>query len=187
MSRSDNRAALLEEVARFQAEVRRLALAVVQEIVREERERRLTKAPRRRGRGGSSARAAAPAARSRKQRAPAAAAAESKERAPAPADEAQPPGTPGGSGGAAAAAAAGAPANGRKGRVTWTRESIIAELASWMASGTAIEAAFVARHGPPGLVAATRRLFGRFEAGLNVAALHVSKLYPDGPPERLPG
>jgi hypothetical protein len=27
-------------------------------------------------------------------------------------------------------------------------------------------------------------VFGRFEAGLNVAALHVSKLYPDGPPTR---
>ena len=66
----------------------------------------------------------------------------------------------------------------------WTRESIVNELANWMLSGTAIDATFVTRHGPPGLVAATRRVFGRFDAALNVAALHVSKLYPDGPPER---
>ena len=72
-------------------------------------------------------------------------------------------------------------------RISWTRESIINELATWMAGGTVIDAAFVRRHGPPGLVAATRRVFGRFEAGLNVAALHVSKLYPDGPPSRSSG
>jgi len=68
--------------------------------------------------------------------------------------------------------------------VPWTREAIINELASWLASGTTIDATFVTRHGPPGLVAATRRIFGRFEAALNVAALQVSKLYPDGPPSR---
>jgi hypothetical protein len=68
--------------------------------------------------------------------------------------------------------------------VPWTRETITNELATWMLSGTAIDATFVARHGPPGLVAAARRVFGRFEAALNVAGLHVSKLYPDGPPER---
>jgi hypothetical protein len=56
-----------------------------------------------------------------------------------------------------------------------------------MLSGTAIDATFVTRHGPPGLVAATRRIFGRFDAALNVAALHVSKLYPDGPPARTTG
>jgi hypothetical protein len=55
-----------------------------------------------------------------------------------------------------------------------------------MLSGTAIDAAFVTRHGPPGLVAAARRVFGRFEAALNVAGLRVSELYPDGPPQRTP-
>jgi hypothetical protein len=78
---------------------------------------------------------------------------------------------------------AAAPAGGRK-RAAWTRETVVNELASWLLSGTAIDATFVARHGPPGLVAATRRIFGRFEAALNVAALHISKLYPDGPPGR---
>jgi hypothetical protein len=63
---------------------------------------------------------------------------------------------------------------------TWTRESIVAELATWMGGGTAIDATFVSRHGPPGLVAAARRIFGRFEAALNVAALHRSKLNPEG-------
>jgi len=33
-------------------------------------------------------------------------------------------------------------------------------------------------------VAAARRAFGRFDAGLNVASLHKGKLYPDGPPAR---
>jgi hypothetical protein len=84
---------------------------------------------------------------------------------------------------AAAQPAEPAATTGRK-RVTWTREAIINELATWMLSGTSIDATFVARHGPPGLVAATRRIFGRFDAALNVAGLHVSKLYPDGPPER---
>ncbi|HEX7844140.1 MAG TPA: hypothetical protein VF469_41980, partial [Kofleriaceae bacterium] len=78
-----------------------------------------------------------------------------------------------------------APAGGRK-RVPWTREAIINELATWMLSGTAIDATFVQRYGPPGLVAAARRIFGRFDAALNVAGLHVSKLYPDGPPNRNP-
>jgi hypothetical protein len=75
------------------------------------------------------------------------------------------------------------PIGGRK-RAPWTRESIINELTTWMSNGTAIDAPFMSRHGPRGLVAATRRIFGRFEAALNVAALNVSKLYPDGPPAR---
>ena len=69
-------------------------------------------------------------------------------------------------------------------RARWTRESIISELATWMLSGTAIDAQFMARHGPRGLVAAVRRIFGRFDAALNVAALHNAKLYPEGPPAR---
>jgi len=79
-------------------------------------------------------------------------------------------------------AAARAEATGK--RVRWTREAIIDELARWMASGTMIDASFVRRHGPKGLVPATLRIFGRFDAALNVAGLHVAKLYPDGPPGR---
>ncbi len=66
----------------------------------------------------------------------------------------------------------------------WTRDSIVSELATWMLSGTVIDAQFMTRHGPKGLVAAIRRVFGRFEAALNVAALHNAKLYPEGPPAR---
>ncbi|TMQ10500.1 MAG: hypothetical protein E6J90_32015 [Deltaproteobacteria bacterium] len=73
---------------------------------------------------------------------------------------------------------------GSPGRARWTRESIIVELATWLLAGTAIDAQFLARHGPRGLMAAARRVFGRFEAALNVAALHNAKLYPDGPPAR---
>ena len=67
-------------------------------------------------------------------------------------------------------------------RVQWTREAIIDELARWMVTGTAIDAPFVKRNGPPGLVPAAIRVFGRFDAALNVAGLHVAKLYPAGPP-----
>jgi hypothetical protein len=69
-------------------------------------------------------------------------------------------------------------------RVRWTRESIISELARWMVTGSTIEASFLKRHGPPGLVPAALRIFGRFDAALNVAGLQVAKLYPDGPPAR---
>jgi hypothetical protein len=178
MRHSDPRAALTDEVARFQAEIRRLALAAAHEILRQELDRRL-------------ARLAAPARRrallARPEPAPRPPAREPpREAPPAPAPveaAAREPVTavPAGNG------PGNGPGNGRgeaKKRSPWTREAIIEELASWMASGTAIDAAFVARHGPPGLVAATRRIFGRFDAALNVAGLHFSKLYPDGPPSR---
>ena len=168
MRHPDPRAALTEEVARFQADIRRLALAAAHEILRQELDCRLARlsAPARRR-----ALIATP---------PAARASEPAREAPAPAEPAarEPAAAV-----PAAAAAPGPAANGKR-RSPWTREAIIEELASWMASGTAIDAAFVARHGPPGLVAATRRIFGRFDAALNVAGLHFSKLYPDGPPSR---
>jgi len=72
---------------------------------------------------------------------------------------------------------------GRK-RVAWTRESIVHELATWVSKGTVVDASFLTRHGPPGLVAATKRVFGRFEAAMNVVALHLSKMNPEGPPAR---
>jgi hypothetical protein len=198
MRRSDNRAALTDEVARFQSEVQRLAFAAIRAVLKQELDRRLAKLqPTRqraasRGRPGSAVVPAPVRTRAR----PPAPPAGGPERVPRTRDTVrdtvtardavtardtvtavepaavktreQPPDPP---------------AGGRK-RVPWTREAIINELASWMLSGTAIDATFVTRHGPPGLVAATRRVFGRFEAALNVAGLHVSKLYPDGPPTR---
>lgn len=55
----------------------------------------------------------------------------------------------------------------------WSRENVISELGKWLLGGSA-DAAFVKRHGPPGLVAAAKRYFGRFEAALNAANLAIS-------------
>jgi len=199
MRRSDPHTALTDEVARFQTEVRRLALDAVREILQQELDRKRAKLPVARPQAkppATRSRAKPPAARSRAKppatrppEAPDIAAVPAVATAapePAPASDATlaqtetptetPTQTP-------APTPTPAPTGSRK-RVPWTREAIVHELANWMLSGTAIDATFVARHGPPGLVAATRRIFGRFEAALNVAALHVSKLYPDGPPER---
>jgi hypothetical protein len=175
MRRSDSRTALTDEVERFQDEVRRLAFAVVRELVKQEIERKRSKLPAAKPRVRATSRAAVPAAAptvpvvSTPPPTPPVTATPATPAAPAAAQSPEQPAEPA--------------TTGRK-RVTWTREAIINELATWMLSGTSIDATFVARHGPPGLVAATRRIFGRFDAALNVAGLHVSKLYPDGPPER---
>ncbi len=68
----------------------------------------------------------------------------------------------------------------------WTRETVIHELSTWLLSGTAVEASFVRRHGQPGLAAAAKRIFGRFDAALNAANLHLAQQYPAGPPTRKP-
>jgi hypothetical protein len=209
MGRSDNRTALTDAVARFQAEIQRLAFAAVRAIIKQELERRpakpepvrqrkrqpaqhvgrklarqpdgeldlaLAQGPERqlelplaRQAEPDAARQAGPTAETQPERQPAG--------VPEPSDAAAVP---------AAVTPEQSPTSppGRRKRVPWTRETITSELANWMLSGTAIDAQFMTRHGPPGLVAAIRRVFGRFEAALNVAALHVSKLYPDGPPGR---
>jgi hypothetical protein len=200
-----------EAVARFQAEVHRLALAAARSIVEQELARRRAALEPARGR---KPRAAPPARRQLElgfgkapQRTPerqldlaldrpldrplAASVAADAERAEPP-REAEPPGSAVADAEEAAATAAAtaapgpAPGSGAlgRGRMRWTRDSIISELATWMLSGTAIDAQFMTRHGPKGLVAACRRVFGRFEAALNVAALHNAKLYPEGPPVR---
>jgi hypothetical protein len=199
MRRSGSHIALVDEVARFQAEIQRLAVAAVRAVIEEELARRRAKPEPARPRKRQAvehaerqlelglaqepqrqlelplARPAAPEA------APGAEAAvetqAERERAGAP-DAAVP---------ATATVTAEQQPNlsaGDRRRARWTRESIISELATWMLSGTAIDAQFMARHGPRGLVAAVRRIFGRFDAALNVAALHNAKLYPEGPPAR---
>ncbi|TMQ05530.1 MAG: hypothetical protein E6J90_28685 [Deltaproteobacteria bacterium] len=51
---------------------------------------------------------------------------------------------------------------GRPDRARWTRKSLVSELATWLLSGTVIDAQFRARYGPRGLVAAGRhRATGR--------------------------
>lgn len=184
MTRSPNHAALYEAIEQFQTEVRRLALGAVHTVLGQEidRKRAKQKPARRRAAPAVSARAeaAASAATAREPVAPPAPPEPAADAATSPPpDEATspPPTTEGGPETTTAA-----PTDGRK-RGPWTRDSITSELATWMLSGTAIDAAFVTRYGPPGLVAAARRLFGRFDAALNVAGLHISKLYPDGPPK----
>jgi hypothetical protein len=158
MTGSDHRAALTDEVERFQAKVRQLAFAAVRVVLEQELERKLAKR-----------RSVRPRVEivERTDPAPAPPAATAPEPA---ATDAAPKETPA------------APVS--RGRVAWTRESIVSELASCMSSGTEIDAAFLTRYGPPGLVAAARRVFGRFDAAMNVAALHFSNLYPDGPPAK---
>jgi hypothetical protein len=70
---------------------------------------------------------------------------------------------------AAAEPAPAPPASGRRPR--WTQATIVDELCTWLLGGTAVEASYLRRHGPPGLVAAAKRLFGRFDAALNAANL----------------
>jgi hypothetical protein len=196
MRRSGGHAALGDAIAAFQAEIQRLAFAAVRTIVEAEIARRQAQPGRTRPRKGRPAhhpggqrdlgvnqaprrqlelplaRFAAPDA-ARLADFPVETRAEgerSGELAPAlatPTGEPQPSVPTGGTG-----------------RPRWTRETIISELATWLLSGTAIDAQFVTRHGPRGLVTAARRIFGRFDAALNLAALHNAKLYPDGPPAR---
>jgi hypothetical protein len=200
MRRHESRTALDDVIARFQAEVERLALAAVRSVIEQELARRRARLEPARPHKGRPAR---PAPRQldlgfgqaprRQLELPLAsrAAPEAAPRAGAPAEPRE--GEPAGPPAAAVAPAPGTPGPepdlpaGGRGRTRWTRDTIISELATWMLSGTAIDAQFMTRHGPKGLVAAIRRVFGRFDAALNLAALHNSKLYPEGPPARGPG
>jgi hypothetical protein len=199
MRRSGHPTALVDEVARFEADVRRLAFAAVRVIIQQELDRRPREPEPARQRKRPPARPPKrkPARQPTRQLELGLAQVPERQLAlsfalPRPA-ELQPEHTPAGATAPADTAVA-TPAvtpepppssqtGGRK-RAPWTRETIINELTTWMSNGTAIDAQFMTRHGPRGLVAATRRVFGRFEAALNVAALQVSKLYPDGPPAR---
>ncbi|HEY0195572.1 MAG TPA: hypothetical protein VGC42_30875 [Kofleriaceae bacterium] len=157
MSRRASPTVLTDAVASFQAEVTRLAQGVVGAVIRSELARRES-IPLVRPRGrpkGSRNRVVAPPS-------------------PPVAVQPEPPASP--------PELEAPPAAGK--RTPWTRETIIELLAQSIVSGAPTDAAFMTRHGPRGAVAATRRLFGRFEAGMNVAALHVSRLYPEGLPQQ---
>jgi hypothetical protein len=197
MRRQESRAALDDVIARFQAEVQRLALAAARSVIEEELARRRARLEPAGPRKARRARPAThqlelgfrPASRSQLEL-PLASQAAPEVPAPAAPAEPRPGGEPAGAAEAAVAPAAvtpepppGPPAAGR-GRTRWTRDTIISELATWLLSGTAIDAQFMTRHGPKGLVAAIRRVFGRFDAALNLAALHNARLYPEGPPVR---
>jgi hypothetical protein len=156
VSRS-NQVQLTDEVARFEECVRSAATEIVQMIFRQELLNRLGELKRDLAASNTSRRTA----RARRPNSPRPSTKPKIVAAPPPPDDRE---------------------TGRK--RAWTRDKIVSELATWLVSGTTIDAAFVTRHGPPGLVAATRRVFGRFDAALNVASLHVSKMYPDGAPAR---
>lgn len=186
---------LIDEVARFQAEVRRLAFAAVRMIIQDELDRRPAEPEPARPRKRQPARPAKREAvhqlelgfAQAPERQLALPLAPPREAEIQPARESTGATDPPDAAVVPAAVTPEPPAEaptGRRKRVPWTRELIINELTTWMLSGTAIDAQFMTRHGPPGLVAAIRRVFGRFEAALNVAALNVSRLYPDGPPAR---
>jgi hypothetical protein len=201
MGRIENRTVLTDAVAQFQAEVQSLALAAVRAIIQQELERRPAEpelaAQRKRKPGPKPRRKVGqPAVRQLELAMPkpsepqlelplvrsAGSDAAGDGDAATEGGGQRPPGdAPDGAAGAQEAAPV---SPGSRKRVPWTRDSIVSELATWMLSGTAIDAQFMTRHGPRGLVAAIRRIFGRFDAAMNVAALHVSKLYPDGPPSR---
>ena len=48
--------------------------------------------------------------------------------------------------------------------------------------GNPVEAAYLIRHRQRALVTNAKRIFGRFEAALNAANLHLSQKHPDGIP-----
>jgi hypothetical protein len=180
MSRTEAEA-LDDEIDRFYEDVERLAFAIVHSVIEEElasRQQALDAAP---GPRRAPGRPAGPQAARRGARGP-----EPQLELPLRAEPAfsgpelaQAPAAP------VVPSSESSLVTGKRRR--WTREAIIAELAKWMVSGTVIDARYVTRHGPPGLVAAARRIFGRFDAALNVASLQVTTLYPDGPPPRRVG
>lgn len=200
MRRADSNT-MTEEIARFQADLRRLAFEIAHAVVRRELDGRRAEieparrpgrpkkqAPRRQKVQKVQKAQKARAPRRQKTRTPKKArTSKRKKERPERQLELLPTGTAEPTAPIAAEADANAeqqPAAsaipGKRRR--WTRDSIIEELAKWMVTSTVIDASFVTRHGPPGLAAAARRIFGRFDAALNVASLHVAKLYPDGPP-----
>lgn len=187
-------AGIAAEFERLEEELRRLAAGLAQKILQEELARRATqpsRGKRRRTRSDAAVanddapvhqrgRLPAPAPDSQQLAlqldGPAATAAEAPPEAGAPGPDAPPAPPP---------ASAAAPASGKRRR--WTREDIIEGLATSIINGTAVDARFMTRYGPPGLVAAARRIFGRFDAALNVASLRVTQLYPEGlPSQRTP-
>ncbi|HVK74692.1 MAG TPA: hypothetical protein VM734_15290 [Kofleriaceae bacterium] len=165
MPRRSSRSPLAAEVSRFEDELRRLAYEIVETVFAEELARERSPRP---GAGPRPGRArAARAARS-----------EVAKTAPPPAVGASRPEPA-----AARPLAVAVPETPGK-RRRWTRELVIEELATWLLSGVAIDAAFLTRRGQPGLVAAAKRLFGRFDAALNAANLHLAQQYPEGPPTK---
>jgi hypothetical protein len=61
---------------------------------------------------------------------------------------------------------------------------VVTELADWLLQEPTIDAATLKRRGQGALASWALRVFGRFDAALNAANLHLAEKYPDGPPKR---
>jgi len=70
-----------------------------------------------------------------------------------------------------------------KSRRGWTREAVVQELSAFLRTKFVVDGAFIGRHGPPGLLTAAKKHFGRLDAALNVASLAVAKQAP--PPDEV--
>lgn len=66
----------------------------------------------------------------------------------------------------------------------WTRDVVVDELAKWLLGGNPVEAAYLLRHKQRKLVVNAKKFFGRFEAALNAANLHLARQYPGGIPSK---
>ena len=56
--------------------------------------------------------------------------------------------------------------------------------ATWLLGGNPVEASYLIRHRQRALVTNAKKFFGRFEAALNAANLHLAREYPDGIPSK---
>jgi hypothetical protein len=69
-------------------------------------------------------------------------------------------------------------------RREWSRTRVVTELADWLLQEPTIDAATLKRRGHGALASWALRVFGRFDAALNAANLHLAEKYPEGPPKR---
>lgn len=210
---SHPRSDLQDAIARFESEIRELAVALAREAVAREAARRSAASAAGKGAGKGARSGAAPRRGDRqvKEARSSSASAPGKSRRksaspPAPAQQlplqlGSPPAPAGGertpknsagsSSEASPQSAAEAPlidavkpaSSAQRGskRIVWTADSVIDALVPFVKSRMEVDASFVKRHGPKGLVAAAIRFFGRYPAALNRASLHAAKLAASEP------
>lgn len=170
-----------EAIARFEGELRELALTLAREVVAREAARRAGAvqgkgAPaRRRGRPAKEARGSGKRG-GKKERRKAAAQQLPLQLPPPPSRPASEVVTEAAAPAPATAAQPAPSAQRSSKRIVWTADSVIDALVPFVKSRMEVDASFVKRHGPKGLVAAAIRFFGRYPAALNRASLHAAKL-----------
>ena len=172
MSRESSRAALADEVQRFELDLRRMTIELVRAVFATELERR-TKPKAARPKTARRRRQPARRARSRPQ------SVTTKTSLPSIAvvahpTQAEPVGVVPSIGEAKTAMDQIEEQVRTADTPRWTRESVVESLGAWLFSGEPAEAAFIRRHGPKGLVPAATKFFGRFDAALNTANLAIA-------------